>query len=105
GCRLSDPGFLFLLVFAANLAHRTKHSATKRASVDRRVLARYRIPFETVAQRYINHMSICSDTDRAVCQDPFYKKIHWNVHVGRSSSLSRSRTGIRDVRAVVPEFG
>ena len=44
-CRLSDPGFLFLLAFAANLAHRTEHSATKRASVDRRVLDRYLVAF------------------------------------------------------------
>ena len=72
GCRLSDPGFLFLLAFAANLANRTEHSATKRASVDRRVLDRYLVAFETGAQCHIYHMSICSDTDSRVCRHPFY---------------------------------
>jgi len=53
GYGLSDPGFLFLLAFAANLANRTEHSATKRALVDRRVLDRYLGPFEVVAQCHI----------------------------------------------------
>ena len=47
GRRLSDPGFLFLLAFAANLANRTEHSATKRALVDHRILNRYFVPFKS----------------------------------------------------------
>src|SRR5207302_9729064 len=66
GCRLSDPGFLFLLAFAANLANRTEHSETKRALVDRRILDRYPVPFETVAQCHIYHMSTPSDIDSRV---------------------------------------
>src|SRR4029077_12556833 len=70
GSRLSDPGFLFLLAFAANLANRTEHSTTKRALVDRRVLNRYFVPFETVAQCHSYHMSISSDTDSCACRHP-----------------------------------
>ena len=72
GCRLSDPRLLFLLAFAANLANRTEHSATKRASIDRRVLNRYLVPFKTVAQCHSCHMSISSDTDSCVCRHPSY---------------------------------
>src|SRR5438270_653221 len=72
GYGLSGPGFLFLLAFAANLANRTEYSATKRALVDRRVLDRYLVPFETVEQCHSYHMSIRSDIDSRVCRHPSY---------------------------------
>src|SRR5947207_13930821 len=50
-CRLSDPGFLFLLAFAANLAHRTEYPETRRTSADRRVRAWSFLAFGARAQR------------------------------------------------------
>ena len=73
GCRLSDPGFLFLLAFAANLANRTEHSATKRASVDRRVLDRYLVALLRLSHSATSAIcSICSDTGSRVCRHPSY---------------------------------
>ena len=71
GCRLYDPGFLFLLAFAANLANGAEHLETKRASADRRVLDRYLVAFFAGAQCRIFHISAYSGTGGRVCRYSF----------------------------------
>ena len=73
GGRPSDPGFLFLLAFAANLANGADHLEATRASADRRVPDRYLVAFFAGAQCHIFHISFYRGTDGRVCRHPFYK--------------------------------